>query len=37
MGVRQLAVYGLPLGLMASGVLIERIGYPATVTPRALP
>ena len=29
MGVRTLAVYGLPLGLMAAGVLIERIGYPA--------
>jgi hypothetical protein len=32
MGVRQLAVYGLPLGLMASGVLIERGGYTPTVT-----
>lgn len=32
MGVRTLAVYGLPLGLMGSGVLIERIGYPLTVT-----
>ena len=32
MGVRTLAVYGMPLGLMASGVLIERIGYPMTVT-----
>jgi MFS family permease len=32
MGVRQLAVYGLPLGLMAAGVLIERIGYPLTIT-----
>jgi predicted MFS family arabinose efflux permease len=32
MGVRTLAVYGLPLGLMASGVLIERVGFPATVT-----
>jgi predicted MFS family arabinose efflux permease len=27
MGVRILAVYGLPLGLMASGWLVERIGY----------
>ena len=32
MGVRQLAVYGLPVGLMAAGVLIERIGYPLTIT-----
>jgi hypothetical protein len=30
-GVRTLAVYGLPLGLMASGFLIDRLGYPATV------
>jgi MFS family permease len=32
MGVRMLAVYGLPLGLLASGVLIERIGYPLTIS-----
>ena len=32
MGVRTLAVYGLPLGLIGSGILIERIGYPLTVT-----
>jgi len=32
MGVRTLAVYGMPLGLMASGVLIERLGYALTVT-----
>jgi hypothetical protein len=32
MGVRTLAVYGLPLGLMASGALIDRIGYPLTIT-----
>jgi len=32
MGVRMLAVYGLPLGLLGSGFLIERIGYPATIT-----
>ena len=31
MGVRQLAVYGMPLGLMASGALIERVGYPVTI------
>jgi MFS family permease len=35
MGVRTLAVYGMPLGLMASGVLIERIGYPLTITASA--
>jgi Na+/melibiose symporter-like transporter len=32
MGVRMLAVYGLPLGLLASGLLIERIGYPLTIS-----
>ena len=32
MGVRTLAVYGLPIGLMTSGALVERIGFPATVT-----
>ena len=32
MGVRQLAVYGLPVGLMLSGALIDRIGYPLTIT-----
>jgi len=32
MGVRALAVYGLPIGLLASGALIERVGYPLTVT-----
>src|SRR5215470_17625564 len=32
MGVRTLAIYGMPLGLMASGVLIERIGYPLTIS-----
>ncbi len=32
MGVRTLAVYGLPLGLTASGALIDRIGYPTTVS-----
>jgi hypothetical protein len=35
MGVRMLAVYGLPLGLIGSGFLIERIGYPATITASA--
>jgi len=32
MGVRTLAVHGLPLGLMGSGFLIERLGYPLTIT-----
>jgi MFS family permease len=32
MGVRMLAVYGLPIGLVAFGLLIDRIGYPATIT-----
>jgi MFS family permease len=36
MGVRTLAVYGMPLGLMASGVLIERIEYAPTITLSAI-
>jgi len=32
MGVRTLAIYGMPLGLMASGALIERIGYRPTIS-----
>jgi MFS family permease len=32
MGVRMLAVYGLPLGLIGCGLLIERIGYPLTIS-----
>ena len=35
MGVRMLAVYGLPLGLLGSGYLIGRIGYPLTITASA--
>src|SRR5262249_45376485 len=31
MGVRTLAVYGLPVGLLASGALIERIGFPTPI------
>jgi len=31
MGVRMLAVYGLPLGLMAAGALIDLIGYTPTI------
>jgi hypothetical protein len=30
MGVRMLAIWGLPLGLVAAGPLIEWIGYAAT-------
>ncbi len=32
MGVRMLAVYGLPVGLVAAGLLMDLIGYPATIT-----
>ncbi|MCC6890025.1 MAG: MFS transporter [Hyphomicrobiales bacterium] len=32
MGVRMLAIYTLPLGLLAAGALIERIGFAATAT-----
>ena len=32
MGVRTLAVYGLPLGLMAAGALVERLGFPLAVS-----
>ena len=32
MGARMLAVYGLPLGLMAAGALINRIGYTPTIS-----
>src|SRR5262249_54429559 len=32
MGVRTLAVYGLPVSLILAGVLIERLGFPATNT-----
>jgi len=31
----MLAVYGLPLGLIGDGFLIDRIGYPATITTSA--
>lgn len=30
MGLRMMAIYGLPFGLMAAGELIDRIGFPAT-------
>lgn len=32
MGVRTLAVHGMPLGLLGAGFLIDRIGYPLTIT-----
>ncbi len=32
MGIRMLAVYGLPVGLLITGPLIERFGYPATAS-----
>jgi MFS family permease len=35
MGVRMLAVYGLPVGLVASGFLIDRVGYRLTITAAA--
>ena len=30
MGLRMLAIWGLPLGLLAAGPIIARIGYSAT-------
>jgi predicted MFS family arabinose efflux permease len=36
MGVRMLAIYGHPVGLLAAGVLIERIGFTATATTYAV-
>jgi MFS family permease len=30
MGMRTLAVYGLPVGLLASGPIIDTVGFPAT-------
>jgi len=32
MGVRMLAIYSLPFGLLVAGALIERIGFGATAT-----
>ena len=32
MGVRTLAIYGMPIGLMTSGALIERLGYALTIS-----
>ena len=36
MGLRMLAIYGLPVGLMMAGPLIPRIGFRATATMYAL-
>ena len=32
MGVRTLAIYGVPPGLLVAGLLIDRIGFAATVS-----
>ena len=32
MGVRMMAIYSLPLGLLGAGALIDRIGFAATAT-----
>jgi MFS family permease len=32
MGVRMLGIYGLPLGLLAAGILVGRIGFAPTAT-----
>ncbi|MGY9056327.1 MAG: MFS transporter, partial [Alphaproteobacteria bacterium] len=32
MGVRMLAVYGLPIGLVSAGWLVENLGYTNMVT-----
>ncbi len=32
MGVRVLAIYGMPVGLLIAGWLIERIGFASTIT-----
>jgi MFS family permease len=36
MGVRMLAIYSLPLGMMAAGALVSRIGFDATATTYAV-
>jgi hypothetical protein len=32
MGVRMLAIYGVPIGLLVAGALIERLGFAATAS-----
>jgi hypothetical protein len=36
MGVRILAIYSLPMGILAAGWFIERIGFSATIFGYAL-
>lgn len=36
MGLRMLAVYGLPIGLLAGGALVERVGFASQLTTYAL-
>jgi hypothetical protein len=36
MGVRMLSVYGLPVGLITAGPLIEHVGFAATGTAYAV-
>ena len=35
MGLRMMAIYGLPLGLMLAGVLIDRLGFVAAISLQA--
>src|SRR6185312_17091525 len=32
MGLRMMAIYGMPIGLLAAGVLVERIGFVPTAS-----
>jgi len=32
MGVRMMVIYGLPIGLLIAGSLIEKIGYAASAS-----
>jgi hypothetical protein len=32
MGVRMMAIYGMPVGLLIAGVMIDLIGFSATAT-----
>jgi MFS family permease len=36
MGVRMMAIYSLPIGLLTAGVLVEQVGFSTTVTLFAL-
>jgi len=35
MGLRMMAIYGLPLGLMLAGLLIDRVGFAAAISLQA--